>query len=104
MSGRGRRTRLHGPSGIPTVAEPRPKESDDDGTAASVAQPVLDEVDEAPPTAQAETAQPAHIPRSRARAIQPRPIETYFGKEMLHIGIAAVVVFGVLAVAAVFLF
>ncbi len=102
LSGRSRRTRTHGPSGIPTEVEPQPDEASADGVAEPEAQPLTDETSEA---VQAETprAAPVPVPRSRARAVQARPIETYFRREMLHIGIASVVVFAVLAVVAVVL-
>ncbi len=110
LSGRGRRTRPHGPSGIPAVAEPQPEETSGDGEAAPEVQPLSHEADEASEAVQAEVVQaetpraaPVPVPRSRARALQARPIETYFRKEMLHIGIASAVVFAVLAVLAVVL-
>lgn len=98
LSGRSRRTRTHGPSGIPTVAEPQPEETSADEAAEPEAQSLTGETSEA---VQAETPRPAPVPRSRARAVQARPSETYFRKEMLHIGIAAVVVFAALASVAV---
>lgn len=100
LSGRSRRTRTHGPSGIPSVAEPPPDEVSGDGEAAPEGQPQTDEASEA---AQAETVRvaPSPVPRSRGRAVQAKPIEAYFRREMLHIGIASAVVFIVLAVAAI---
>lgn len=98
LSGRSRRTRTHGPSGIPAVAEPQPEETSADGDAEQDVQPLSDEP---PAPVQAETPRVAPVPRSRSRTVQVRPIETYFRKEMLHISIAAVVVFAVLAVVAV---
>jgi len=99
LSGRSRRTRTHGPSGIPTVAEPLADEVSGDGEAAPEGQQLLDEAE----AVQAAAPAPATVHRPRTRGIQTRPIETYFRKEMLHIGIASVVVFAVLAVVAVVL-
>ena len=103
LSGRSRRTRTHGPSGIPTVAEPLSDEVSGDGEAAPDGQQLLDEAEEASEAVQAAAPAPAPVHRPRTRGIQTRPIETYFRKEMLHIGIASVVVFAVLAVVAVVL-
>ena len=99
LSGRSRRIRTHGPSGIPTVAEPLSDEVSGDGEAAPEGQQLLDEAE----AVQAAAPAPATVHRPRTRGIQTRPIETYFRKEMLHIGIASVVVFAVLAVVAVVL-
>ncbi len=106
LSGRGRRTRTHGPSGIPAEAESQPEETSGDGVAVSEEQPLSHEGNDASEVSgavEAETPRsaPATVPRSRGRAVQVRPIETYFRREMLHIGIASAVVFVAMAVAAI---
>ena len=102
MSGRSRRTRTHGPSGIPSVAEPPPDEVSVGGEAASEGQLPPDEASEAV-QAVAPAPTPTPVYRSRGRGLQSRPIEAYFRKEMLHIGVASAVVFAVLAVLSVVL-
>ena len=95
LSGRSKRTRSHGPSGIP-VTSAAENSSSSSKTAADSAVAVAE------PRAVARTevgapsvAQP-RTPRSRSRGIQVKPVEAYFVPEVRRIGIASAIVFAIL--------
>ncbi len=95
LSGRSKRTRSHGPSGIPVTASPQEGSSSSRAavdSAVAVAEPkaVVRAEAGAPPVAQPRT------PRSRSRGIQVKPVEAYFVPEIRRIGIASGIVIAIL--------
>ena len=98
LSGRSKRLRTHGPTGIP-ITPPRhdehPQEeviAKDEGEATDIISQETVAVQEVSrPT-------PSRTPRSRGRAIQAKPIETYFSSELRRIGLTSLVAFGILTV------
>ena len=95
LSGRSKRTRSHGPSGIPATTSP------ESGSSSSrTAERSAVAVEEPRAVARAESGAPAiaqpRTPRLRSRGIQVKPIETYFFPEIRRIGIASGIVFAIL--------
>ena len=95
LSGRSKRTRPHGPSGIPVTTSPQDGSSSsrtarDSAVAVAEAQALVKTEASAPTIAQTRT------PRSRSRGVQVKPVETYFLPEIRRIGIASGIVFAIL--------
>ena len=91
LSGRSKRTRSHGPSGIPETTSAE-SGSSSSRTAVAVEEPqaVVKTDASAPAIAQPRT------PRLRSRGIQVKPVEAYFIPEIRRIGIASGVVVAIL--------
>ena len=89
LSGRGRRARLHGPTGIPTRMAPHPVSTppSEDGapTEANIEQTPAEPQWSSRQQDTAPAATPSPRPRGRAMA-RPSPA-TYFGAEMRRIGL-----------------
>ena len=98
LSGRSKRVRTHGPTGIPATPARRDQQTEEEAGAKDENQ-AMDAPSQETVTAR-EVARPAPsaTPRSRSRAIQARPIEAYFGSELKRIGLISIAVFGILAV------
>jgi hypothetical protein len=95
LSGRSKRTRSHGPSGIPlTSAAENISSSSKTAADSAVA------MEEPRAVVRAEAGAPAiaqpRTPRLRSRGIQVKPVETYFFPEVRRIGIASGIVFAIL--------
>ena len=95
LSGRAKRTRSHGPSGIPVTSAAENISSSSKtaaDSAVAVAEPRAAARTEASTPAVAQT----RTPRSRSRGIQVKPVEAYFVSEVRRIGIASAIVFAIL--------
>ena len=95
LSGRSKRTRPHGPSGIPVTTAPQDGSSSsrtarDSAVAVAEAQALVKTEASAPTIAQTRT------PRSRSRGVQVKPVETYFLPEIRRIGIVSGIMFAIL--------
>ena len=95
LSGRSKRTRSHGPSGIPSTSAAE-NSSSSAKTAADSAVAVAEPQAIASTGAGAPAVAQARAPRSRSRGIQVKPVETYFFPEIRRIGIASGIVFAIL--------
>ena len=95
LSGRSKRTRSHGPSGIPATTS---AESGSSSSRSAGAPAVA--VEEPRAVAKTDAGAPAiaqpRAPRSRNRGIQVKPVEAYFVPEIRRIGIASGIVFAIL--------
>ena len=94
LSGRSKRLRTHGPTGIPITPEHPQEEviAKDEGEATDIISQETVAVQEVSrPT-------PSRTPRSRGRTIQAKPIERYFSSELRRIGLTSLVAFGILTV------
>ena len=91
LSGRARRERSHGPSGIPTKT---PGPSDEDGTAMDT----LPEESAAEPNDGAVTQPVSPSPRPRRRGMAYPSPAVYFKSEMRRIAVASGIIFAMLTV------
>ena len=98
LSGRSKRLRTHGPTGIPITPVRQDEHSQEEAIAKDEGQATEVLSQEAVAVQEVSRPTPSRTPRSRGRAIQAKPIETYFRPELRRIGLTSLVAFGILTV------
>ena len=101
LSGRAKRVRAHGPSGVSTAGPVTPAQGQEprgDGWSLVEAQPSPESATEGTPPLEAPRTAPTPPPRLRSRAPQVRPVGTYSIPELRRIGLTSVVIVAILVV------
>lgn len=98
LSGRSKRLRTHGPTGIPVTPARQDEQSQEVSKAMDEDQATEILPQEAVAVQEVSRPTPSRTPRARGRAIQAKPIETYFSPELRRIGLTSLVAFGILTV------
>ena len=104
LSGRSKRTRTHGPTGIPITPARQDGRSQEEAGAKDEGQAAEASSQEAVATQEVSRPAPSATPRSRGRAIQAKPVEAYFNSELKRIGLTSLGVFVILVVLVVISF
>ncbi len=98
LSGRSKRLRTHGPTGIPVAPAVHEGRTQEESRAKDEVQATEAPSPEAVAVQEVSNPTPSRTPRSRSRAIHAKPVETHFNSELKRIGLVSLVAFGILTV------